>query len=506
LYRSAWNPAALEAWTEVLVQAAIASTASSTTPTNLDNWIVEPESKAAQLGPSLLPILEWLHSHSSTNTDVAVSMLQHAATVAVASPSFLAGNAHVLATCIRTSLQVATSCYSADERAVALALAALQVLASLISVGDVKRRYLSAELATAVATTALPLCVRIMADHSGDPDDDKQWAETPATLVQEGMDDEETDEYLFAVMLLESFLSHLGALSVVLPLAESLLHDARRARVGLAILECAVAATPVALTPHLPVVLQAATTLSTAAPPNHPPRTRYQALRLLGTLGQTHAAEVRASAPAILEALARALGDTTTTTKVSVVASLGLVSFCRGGGDDKDSDPEQISECLAPFVSDLLQALIQGPLALAGTDGGSIAVRVRAIGATACLAQASGGEAFTPYYSRILPGLLATAQLPVVDLAGAAIEAATIIGQAVGKEIFQSDAHQLLQWILPALQQPSESPLLDSLLLACARIASVLEEDFAPFVDAVVPLLLRRVQAPPDVSIVVSSA
>jgi len=96
-------------------------------------------------------------------------------------------------------------------------------------------------------------------------------------------------------------------------------------------------------------------------------------------------------------------------------------------------------------------------------------------------------------------------------LVGSSLEAATIIGQAVGKDVFATEAHQLLQWMMPRLQPPqggssssSSSSLTETMLLACARIASVLEDDFAPYVHTVVPLLLQRIQQEPDVSIVVS--
>ena len=118
------------------------------------------------------------------------------------------------------------------------------------------------------------------------------------------------------------------------------------------------------------------------------------------------------------------------------------------------------------------------------------------MGATACVAQAAG-ENFGPYYAIIMPGLLATAQESVVELAGAAVEAATIVGRGVGKDMFHSDALQLLKWILPTLQ----SNPLEQLLLACARIASVLEDEFAPYANGVVPILLHQAQQPPDVSI-----
>ncbi len=486
LYSNGWSPVALEAWTEVLVNAATATTVTTvnigiggiTSPSNLDSWVIDPESRAARLAPSLVPILEWLSL--TTNETHALPILQLLAQVAISCPSFLAGNAQLLSALISTCLQIAQT----QSISIPMQLATLDILSSLISVGDVKRRCLSSEQATAMASIALPICANIMANSADDSDDHNiSWAQDPATLLENGMDDDESDDYLFAVMLMESFLAHLGALSVLLPCAESLLR--KQGHVGLVVLECALAATPVSLTPYLPVVVQAATALAVSTDS----RTQYQAIRVLGTLYETHAESMESSSQLIMERLAEALSSSCT--KVSAMASLALVSCCRNA-------PTTVTM----YLSALLTVLIQGPLSLTGTDPGSITVRVRAIGATACLAQASG-EAFQPYYSRIFPGLLGTLHVASVDLAGAALEAATIVGQVVGKDVFQSDAEQLLGWIMPALQN-TESPLIEPLLLACARIASVLEEDFAPYVDTVVPLLLQRVQQPPDVSVTVS--
>lgn len=484
LYSSGWSPNALQAWTQVLVNAATATTATrngagglstSLNPSNLDDWTIDSNSQAARLAPSVIPILEnicW------NNSEVhSMSILQNLAQVAICCPPFLAGNPQVLSTLISTCLQVA------QTQSINLQLASLDILSSLISVGDVKRRCISSDQATAIATTALPICANIMAATADDNADDDAWAQDPARLLENGMDDEESDDYLFASMLMESFLSNLGALSVVLPCAESLLLD--NSRVGLAVLECALAATPVALSQHLPVVLKAATTLADSTNL----RTQHQAIRLLGALYETHATDLSSSSQLVLTKLAGALASRCT--KVSAMASQALVSICRNA-----------PEATTSYLSDLLTVLIQGPLSWTGTDPGSITVRVRAIGATACLAQASG-EAFQEYYSLIQPGLLGTLQAPSMDLAEAALEAATIIGQAVGRDVFQSDAKKLLVWIMPALQN-TESTLFEPLLLACARIASVLEEDFAPYAETVVPLLLCRVQEPPDISIAVS--
>ena len=178
------------------------------------------------------------------------------------------------------------------------------------------------------------------------------------------------------------------------------------------------------------------------------------------------------------------------------MASLALVSYCRGTADQWDA-----STMMTPYVTPVLTALVQGPL-----SSSLVAPKVRAMGAVACVAEACGAEGFTPQvYTSVMPGLLGCAQLPDVDVAGAAIQAATIIGQAVGRDLFHHDAHTVLGWILPLLSSSSDTSNypMEQLLSACARIASVLEEDFVPHIGAVLPHLLQRAQEPPDVSLMV---
>lgn len=496
LYGAGWSTAAMEAWTEVLVNTAVATTVTSvsiggaTAPTtNLDELVVDPTSKAVPLAQALLPVLQFIAAADPRDESSVKAILSHLAHVSTTCPSFIAGNAQVFASLIQTCLHIAAKTSSSE-----LQLASVQVLSALVSVGEIRRRFLSNEQAAAIASNCLPICAQILASNLKDADEEQEWAQEPATLVQDGMDDDdETDDFLFAVMLIESLLSYMGALPVILPLVESLLQSAGKERAGLVLLDCALVSTPFTLTPHLPVVLQAATALASSSSPC----TQRQALGLLGALCETHsewAAQPQVS-QAILENLAAGLASACS--KISVTASLGLVSFCRGDGDHR----EIMAEALAVHRTSVLTALIQGPLSLTTVDSGSVAVRVRAMGAAACVAEASGEE-FAPFYSTFMPGLLATAQLPVVELTGAAVEAATIVGQAIGKETFQADATKLLGWIIPALQ--TDTSILEPLLLACARIASVLEEDFVTYVEAVLPVLLVRAQESPDVSIMVS--
>lgn len=487
-----FSPAAIDAWTLVLVNSAVATTIKSPSliqeVPELGELVVDQSSAAAvHLAPSLEKVLSQYSSLG--DDDVVRSCLGHLSHAAVTCPSLLAGNGSVLASFIKT-------CFLLLEKSSAVQLSSLQTLSSFVSVGDVKRRVLNSDIASSISTMALPVCAQLMADSIDD--DFEDWALEPATLVEDAVEDD--DEALFAESLFESLLQNLGgsALTIALPLVQKLLSfdNWKHARAGLAMLECGLAATPVSLVPFLPAMVQSATSLSAS----NNPRVQFQAIRLLGVLGETSDPSIRQTyGHAILETLAAALPSPCS--KVSAMASLGIVSFCRGAGERQDL--EDAAQYVQPFLKDLLESLVNGPLSSIATDTGSITARIRAMGATACLAEATG-DAFCGYYGNIMPGLMANVQLPSVELAGAAIEAATILGQAVGLDLFRNDANQLMSWILPTLQSGSNATLpLDQLLPACARIASVLGADFAPNLDIVLPLLLQRANEPPDVSIVV---
>lgn len=490
----------LEAWTEIIVNSAVATTVQSVslirTAPKLDDLIIQESSVAANMGSSLIPILSHL---PSTKDDEAVqNCLQHLSHAAVTCPSLLGGSAPVLEALVSSCLQIAQSTTGIDNND--NRMAAMEVLASLLSVGDVKRRKITPTMASTIASAVFPICIQLLVDSTDD--DFNSWAAQPATLVGDGMEDDDDDvgDCLFAESLVESFLRHLpNGLSVALPLVQILLESQdswKRVHAGLVVLKCALAATPIGLVPHVPTVVQAGLTLASPSTPASNVRVQWQALCVLGALCETSAAKIRQSnAQSVLERLA--LGLASPSTKVSSLASVCLVSYCRGAEDDFDVESQ-----LLPYLSDLLTALVRGPLSLEGTDTGSVSTRVRAMGATACLAEATE-ENFVPYYSTIMPGLLASAQLPAVELVEAAVEAASIVGCSVGKEMFGQDARQLLSWIVPVLNNDN-APGLEQLLLACARIASVLEDEFAPYANTVMPLLLARAQEAPDVSVMVS--
>jgi hypothetical protein len=514
-------PQTLATITQVVVNGAIATTVDSVslvrmTP-NLDELVVDGNSVASSLGETcLLPLLGSISACTNDDETAQRESLQSLSQAALSCPSLLAGNSNVLQAVVQLCVGVAhstacattTSSHRIDRAPVALA--ALEVLSGLLSVGDVRHRILAPSMAEQIAQQAIPICAQIMA-QGVDAESVPEWASEPATLVEDGMEDE-TDEVLFAESLMESFLQNLAAaaLTVTMPLVQQLLqnsNDWRNARAGLAMLEAGLVAAPVSIATHVPEIIKAAVAMAEqySSESNYNPRVQYHAIRLLGALCETHSSVRSMYGQAILAQMATALGSPVG--KVSSMGSLGIVAFCRGNSNG-DGDELDETQFLGPYLSELMQALMH-PLSINGVDTGSVTVRVRAMNAVACLAQSSK-DAFAPFYAGIMPGLLASTQVPQSEIAAAALQSLTIVGQSVGKEMFREDATKVLSSIIPALPtsgnaQGASSLATEDLLTACARIASVLEEDFAPYLEALLPALYSQAMASADVSIVEGS-
>ena len=248
---------------------------------------------------------------------------------------------------------------------------------------------------------------------------------------------EEDDAAIYAESLLCTFLQSLGGtqtLPVVLPMVETLLsnkNDWKQQRAALSILEQCLFAAPVTFAQYVPVAVETALKLATTSDNL---RVQFQAVVLLGALCEADSAldgDIRGQYGArILQVFAQMVQCKCS--KIAAVACLSLVSYCRGGGDVVNG-----ATLVVPFLKEMLMALVTGPLSWDVSESGAVAVKIRAIGAVACLAQSSE-DAFCPFYSNVMPGLLGCTQLPspsyeMSRLRGAAMEAATIVGQAVSE-------------------------------------------------------------------------
>ena len=404
----------------------------------------------------------------------------------------------------------------------------------------------------------LHLCAELAV--SGVDDDEGAWSDERAAVTNDPSWEDDRVA-LHAESLLESFVESLGGAStlpLIFGLVDRLLLPAttpvtssssspsssswRNRRAALSILERCLAAAPVTFAPHVPAAVDAA--LRSFGDPS--PRVQYQALQLLGSIccadspggadaahagggGRRHRLLVREKyGGAILEAVSRCVGSQCT--KIAAHACGTIVSYCRGGNGSEDCMVPIERGLIAPYVGNLLDALRSGPLAVDlsdpnSVDGGGLTVLIRAIGAVACLADAVG-EDFLPHYA-IMGGLKACALFGLYGsggiiklkvnvknthemaiLRGSAIEAASIVGQAVsgpdGENVstYVADASEIMTIAITMLDGGDADIIpIDQLLAACARIAAVMGPQYVPFMPSILPHILRKATEKLEVSI-----
>lgn len=165
--------------------------------TRMDNLTVDPNSLAAKLGSACLVTL--FTKMEQASQDVVQSCLEHFAHAASTCPSLLAGDAQVFGALVRTCLNIASA--STD-----LALAACQVLASLCTVGNIKRRILPNHPAIQdlIKNEVLRICAELCVN--GVDDDVEEWASEPANIMVRIMS---VYSYLYCIVAASKILTRL---------------------------------------------------------------------------------------------------------------------------------------------------------------------------------------------------------------------------------------------------------------------------------------------------------
>lgn len=126
---------------------------------------------------------------------------------------------------------------------------------------------------------------------------------------------------------------------------------------------------------------------------------------------------------------------------------------------------------------------------------GKMYAQEQAVTTIATVADAAG-EGFVKYYSAIMPFLISILQQAAGKefrlLRGKAIECATLIALAVGKEVFAAHAGQLIELMVQIQKSitDADDPQASYLIAAWARLCKVLGQDFIPYLDIVMPPLL----------------
>eukprot|EP01126_Amoeba_proteus_P036058 TRINITY_DN365_c0_g1_i1.p1 TRINITY_DN365_c0_g1~~TRINITY_DN365_c0_g1_i1.p1 ORF type:complete len:1122 (+),score=271.13 TRINITY_DN365_c0_g1_i1:75-3368(+) len=146
---------------------------------------------------------------------------------------------------------------------------------------------------------------------------------------------------------------------------------------------------------------------------------------------------------------------------------------------------------LVPYLNQLLNKLLY-----LLKNGSTKHVQETALTAVGSLAGCAGKH-FAEYYNLFMPImkeiLSSTAESDPGMLRGKAIECITLIGVAVGKEVFIKDAGPLMELLLSFKTSDLEpdDPLRDFILQAWIRISSCLGSDFVPYLKFAMPHVMN---------------
>ncbi|CAG78228.1 armadillo-type protein [Yarrowia lipolytica] len=123
----------------------------------------------------------------------------------------------------------------------------------------------------------------------------------------------------------------------------------------------------------------------------------------------------------------------------------------------------------------------------------------------------SSSEKFSKYYDELMPLLLTVLRTPATDetrnVKAKSIECSSLIAVAVGKTQFIPSSMDLLKCYVDIQGELDETnneddPCQSHLVLAWSRICKLLGRDFMPFLDVVMPPLLRAASAKPDINLI----
>ncbi|EME77845.1 uncharacterized protein MYCFIDRAFT_57383 [Pseudocercospora fijiensis CIRAD86] len=219
------------------------------------------------------------------------------------------------------------------------------------------------------------------------------------------------------------------------------------------------------------------------------PRVRWAACNALGQMSTDFKGTMQSKYHSVvLPALIETLGAPEP--RVQSHAAAALVNFC------EEAEKEVLEPYLDRLLTNLMQ-LLRSPKRF---------VQEQALSTIATVAD-SAESTFGKWYPELMPALFGVLQEPNERekrlLRAKAMECATLIALAVGKERMGPDAIQLVN-ILGSVQQgiTDDDDPQESYLLHCwGRMCRVLGQDFVPYLQTVMPPLMKLAQAKADIQL-----
>ncbi|KAF4751010.1 hypothetical protein FOZ62_026640 [Perkinsus olseni] len=328
-------------------------------------------------------------------------------------------------------------------------------------------------------TDAVKTCLIFMLEIDGDGDDTEAWCKRFADQD----DDEDVTNYEVGEENIDRFAQALGAektLPVVFQTVAEFVRIGTWKHKVAAIMTLSQVAEVVEEETQMDEIVK----LLLQHMGDQHPRVRYAALHAMGQTATDCTPYVQeAWSQEVLTALEKAMDD-----PIPRVASHACAAFVNYA-----EDVEQ--EALIPHVKTLMEKLYR-KLQMDQPRQ----IREQAITAIAVIAGVSESH-FVSYYSHIMPLLKQTVQQASSKeertLRGKAFECLSLLGLAVGKEVFANDAVEAMQAIVSMLREPEkhfedDDPLKGFVLESLQRISKTLGPDFGQFLPALLPLILNQ--------------
>ena len=234
------------------------------------------------------------------------------------------------------------------------------------------------------------------------------------------------------------------------------------------------------------------------------PRVRYAAITAIGQLAADFSDSDKCTGKknfqalvggAVLPKLAEAMEDESAPWRLRGHASSALINFSNA------------EACPVKLVRPHLHRLLLSMFTL--VRDGPRRAKEEALTAVACLANVADAE-FGQYYDHFMPIALQLIENATTKefsaLRGKAMECVGLMGLAVGKERFAPDAAKAMQ-LLMSVHQQSQADGDDEgteemyhVSRACARICGCLGKDFLPYMNVVLPPLLKAAAKKPGLT------
>lgn len=328
-------------------------------------------------------------------------------------------------------------------------------------------------------------CLSLMTDIGVDDDDAAEWN------ASDDMDPEESDlNHVAGEQCMDRLANKLGGQTILAPtfswLPRMMLSDAWRDRhAALMAISAISEGCRELMVGELNKVLE----LVVPALSDPHPRVRWAGCNALGQMSTDFAGTMQEKyhqivVPAIIPVL------NSPEPRVQAHAAAALVNFCE----------EAEKEILEPYLDDLLThlfQLLQSPKRY---------VQEQALSTIATIAD-SAEAAFSKYYDTLMPLLFQVLQQENTKelrlLRAKAMECATLIALAVGKQRLGNDAMTLVQ-LLATIQQgivDADDPQAQYLMHCWGRMCRVLGADFLPFLPSVMPPLMELASAKADIQL-----